>query len=198
MTVFDLLFLLAALVSIITLLTAAAFAVSGRGACAVRLLRNYAIAAMAYLAIGLVVSAARPQRVIAPGEPWCFDDWCLVLRGVETTNTAAAAVYTVHLGIESHALRISQRARGAWLDILDDQGRRFAPESDSAARAVPLDVRLGPGQSVTTSRTFRVPAGTHPVGLVTGHGGPYCSLMNFVVIGEAGCLFRKPAMIRIG
>ncbi len=197
MTIFDLFFLLAALVSIITLLTALAFAVSGRGTRAVRLLRNFGITAAVYLVIGVLVSGLRPQRVIAPGQPWCFDDWCLELRAIDAANSADTSIYTAHLTIESRALRISQRARGAWLYLVDDKWRRFAPESDSASRAVPLDVLLGPGQSVTTSRTFRVPADAHPVGLVTGHGGPYCGVMNFVVIGEAGCLFHKPAMIRV-
>jgi hypothetical protein len=35
------------------------------------------------------------------------------------------------------------------------------------------------------------------LGLITGHGGAYCGAMSVLVIGEGGCWFHKPAMIRI-
>jgi hypothetical protein len=56
---------------------------------------------------------------------------------------------------------------------------------------------LQPGESVTTSRTFLVSAPVHRLGLVTGHGGSYCGWEAFLIIGESGCLFKKPTMIQI-
>jgi hypothetical protein len=32
------------------------------------------------------------------------------------------------------------------------------------------------------------------LGLITGHGGPYCSSP---IIGEMGCVFNKPTMVRV-
>jgi len=193
-TIFDLIFLLAVLISVVTLVVAAIAAILGKGARSLRILRAWGIGALIYCACALSVSFFAPQHVIAIGEPWCFDDWCLTVEGVKSTASAQAVSYRVDLRISSTARRVSQRALGAWIYLIDDAGHRYVPDSDPAA--VPLDVRLGPGESVTTSRTFRVPVGVAHLGLITGHGGPYCR-MEVLIIGSGGCLFDKPAMIRI-
>jgi hypothetical protein len=58
-------------------------------------------------------------------------------------------------------------------------------------------VLLQPGEIVATSRVFHVPASVRQAGVITGHGGPYCGPMDFLVIGGGGCLFGKPAMIKV-
>ena len=72
--------------------------------------------------------------------------------------------------------RVVQRASGAWIYLIDGQGRSYSPESDPSA--VPLDVLLQPHESVTTSRIFHVPADVHGLGLLTGHSGSYCGPMK--------------------
>ena len=195
MTGFDLLFVAAFLAFVATLAVVVVRAVRGRRREAFRLLRGAGIAAAVYLAVGLIVSAITPRRVVAVGAPWCFDDWCLSVSSVDTTRGTDGVRYTIGLRLESRARRVAQRAKGAWIYLIDARGRRYAPEPDSAA--VPLDVLLLPGQSMATSRVFQVPAGVRQVGLITGHGGPYCGAMAFLVIGQAGCVFHKPAMIAI-
>ena len=195
MTIFDLLFLAAALSTIVTLLTVGVLAIRGRRAKALRILEGLGICAVVYLAIGLAVSFLKPQRVFAIGDPWCADDWCLAVEQVTHTPAQSYVSYNVTLRIFSRARRVSQRARGAWLYIIDDRGHRYSPQPDPSV--VPLDVLLQPGQSVTTSRVFRIPAGAHAVGIITEHGGPYCGPMDILVIGESGCVFNKPTMIRI-
>jgi len=101
----------------------------------------------------------------------------------------------VGLRISSRARRVTQRASGAWLYLIDDRGHLYSPDPDPSA--VPLDVLLQPGESVTTSRVFEIPSGVRRLGLVTGHGGPYCGTMDILIIGASGCLFKKPSMIRI-
>jgi len=103
--------------------------------------------------------------------------------------------YHVGLRIFSRAGRVSQRANEAWIYLIDDRGHLYSPDPDPSA--VPLDVLLQPQESVTTSRVFNVPADAHRFGLITGHGGPYCGPMAWLIIGESGCLFGKPTMIRI-
>ncbi|MGH9522107.1 MAG: hypothetical protein ACRD3E_06215, partial [Terriglobales bacterium] len=63
--------------------------------------------------------------------------------------------------------------------------------------ATPLDALLAPGQSLAMRREFMVPPGTRVVGLITGHGGAYCGPMSFLIIGDSGCLFGKPPMVRV-
>ncbi len=79
--------------------------------------------------------------------------------------------------------------------IIDEHRDLYAPKPDPSQ--APLDVVLGPQQSVVTSREFDVPNRAHTVGLITGHGGPYCGTMSLLVIGDGGCWFGKQPMIRI-
>lgn len=195
MSIFDLLFILVLLATAVTLIVAAIAALRGRGMAALRILGVVGVCSAAYLAVGLLVSLVEPRRMIAAGDPWCFDDWCLALEHVSRTPTASDVTYAVDLRLSSRARRVSQRARGAWIYLFDQDGHRYAPDAD--ASAVPLDVLLGPNESVTTSRVFHVPAGVRDLGLITGHGGPYCGVMDVLVIGASGCVFRKPTMIRI-
>jgi len=195
MSVFDLLFLLALLASVVTLVVAAVSAIRGQRPRALRILRLYGACAAGYLASGMAVSFLRPQRIIPVGEPWCFDDWCLTVEKVSRTPAMAQVSYQVGLRISSRARRVTQRAKGAWIYLIDDRGRIYPPAPD--ASVIPLDVLLQPGESVTTSRVFEIPSGVRRLGLVTGHGGPYCGTMDILIIGASGCLFKKPSMIRI-
>jgi hypothetical protein len=195
MTIFDLVFLAAALLAMVAFVVVIVLALRGRGAAAAKVLLALAISAAAYIATGLTVSFLRPQRVFAVGEPWCSDDWCLAAERVTESTAEASVDYRVELRLFSRARRVSQRARGAWISLIDDHGRRYSPENIPSD--TPLDVRLGPGQSVHTSRVFRLPASAHVAGIITGHGGPYCGPMDILVIGESGCVFGKPSLIRI-
>ncbi len=195
MSIFDLLFILVFLATVGTLIVAAITALRGGGRTALRILGVVGVCIAAYLAIGLLVSLLAPRRTIAAGDPWCFDDWCLAVQHVSRTPGAKEVRYAVDLRLFSRARRVSQRAQGAWLYLIDQHGHRYTPDAD--ASAVPLDVLLGPNESVSTSRVFHVPASVRDLGLVTGHGGPYCGVMDILVIGASGCVFRKPTMIRI-
>ncbi len=195
MCISDLLFLLFALATLVTLAAVAILSLRGRRAKAVQILKALAICVVVYLATGLTVSALKPQRVIPIGAPWCFDDWCLKVEDVTPTPGSSYVSYALQFRIFSEARRVSQRARGAWIYILDDRGRRYSPDPDPSA--VPLDVLLRPGESVTASRVFRLPPEAHAIGIITGHGGPYCGPMDFLVIGQCGCVFGKPTMIAL-
>jgi hypothetical protein len=193
MGLFDLLFIALFLASVATLVTAAVAALCGRGRRALAILRRWAIAAAAYLAIVAAVGLFSPQRVLNVGDPWCFDDWCLSVESVNRTPAPPAVTYNVGLRIFSRARRVSQRANGAWVNLVDARGNHYAPEPDP--NAVPLDVRLGPGESVSTSRVFRVPADAGELGLTTGHGGGLNP--DRVIIGADSSLLHKRTYIRI-
>jgi hypothetical protein len=192
-TIFDLLFLACALATLVAFITASAAAIRGRWSRSGSILKRWGIAAAAYLALALIVGAASPQRVLSVGDPWCFDDWCLSVEAVSRTPAASDIAYTVSLTIFSRARRVSQRAKGAWIYLIDSRGRRYEPVPEPDA--TPLDMLLRPGEAVNTSRQFRIPTDASGLGLITGHGGPYCSWP--LIIGESGCVFNKPTMVRI-
>jgi hypothetical protein len=192
MSIFDLLFLACLFAAAATLLTTAAAAIRRQWRRCASILKRLAMGVVAYLGLGLIVGAAAPQRILNVGDSWCFDDWCLSVENVRRTAAGPDDVYSVSLRIFSRAKRVSQRAKGAWIYIIDDLGRRFEPQPDTSA--IPLDVLLEPGQEIATSRVFKIPGDAARLGLVTGHGGPYCSSP---IIGEMGCVFNKPTMVRI-
>jgi len=193
MTAFDLLFILIVAASAVTWIAAAVSALRRPRARALRILGVWTVCAVFYLAIVAVVGIASPQRILHPGDPWCFDDWCLIVEQVTHAPAPPQVAYTVSLRIFSHARRVSQRAKGAWIYVIDRDGRRYAPEPDSAA--TPLDVLLQPGESVSTSRTFKVPPDATDLALITGHGFPYW--LHLPIIGDESGLWHKHAAIRL-
>jgi hypothetical protein len=76
MGIFELLFLLAVLGSVIVTMAALVFAVQGRGVRAFKIVRTYGICALAYLMAGVAMGFFKHQRLIGIGEPWCCDDGC--------------------------------------------------------------------------------------------------------------------------
>lgn len=195
MTIFDLIFLAAALASMITLIAAAVAALRGRGAKAARVLLTWGVCVVLYIATSVTVAYLRPQRIRATTEPWCFDDWCLQVQRVESLPAGEKLAYRVELRIFSTARRVTQRANGAWVYLFDERHRFYAPNPDPAA--APLDAELAPLESVATTRVFEVPADVQTLGLITGHPGPYCGAFNVLFIGQATCLFGRPELIRI-
>lgn len=192
MTIFDLLFIVLVLTSAATLMTALVAAFRGQGRRSLRIVARLGVCAAVYVTVVAVVALFAPQRVIAVGDSWCFDDWCLSVQKVTRTAAADRASYRVSLVISSRARRVSQRAKGAWIYLIDGRGNRYAPEPDSAE--IPLDTRLAPGEAVKTSRVFNLPADARQIGLVTGHGP--CCIATFI-IGDPGSLFHKRTYIRL-
>jgi len=184
MTVFDLIFILAFLISVVTMAVTAAFAVRGQLSRALKILRLYCICAAGYFAIAVAVAFLKPQRVISIGDPWCFDDWCLTVEKVDRRADPSKLSYNVELRIFSRARRVTQRANGAWIYLIDSRGRRYSPAP--APSAVPLDALLRPLESATTFRVFHVPPDAHDLGLITGHGGRYCGLMDMLIDAAIG------------
>jgi hypothetical protein len=197
MTIFDLLFLASFLVSVMALIAAAYAAIRGRLPRAFSILRVWLVCAALYLGASVAVAFISPQRVIATGTPWCFDDWCLAVERVKRVENVkrAESVYNLDLRISSEAKRVTQRAKGAWIYLRDENDTHYDPTPDPAE--VPLDVLLQPGESVAARRSFKVPGSVRELGLVTGHGGPPCGLMSLAIIGSGGCLFHKQTMIRL-
>lgn len=86
MTIFDLIFLAALLISVITLASAAVCALRGRGKRSLKILRNYGLGVVVYFLVALAVDFFHPQRVIAIDAPFCLDDWCLQVWRAASRN----------------------------------------------------------------------------------------------------------------
>jgi hypothetical protein len=192
MSVFDLLFIMAFFATVVTLFVAALSAIHGRGARAIHLLRGCAICAAVYLGIVALVSLFGARHVLNIGNPRCFDDWCIAVENVRRQPVNAGISYMVTLQISSHAQRVSQRENGVVVYLTDDSGRRYDPVPDNSA--VPLNVLLGPEESVAATRSFEVPADARETGLIITHEGGFP--IGWFIIGYETC-FRKPTIVRL-
>jgi hypothetical protein len=165
MMIYDLLFLAVVLISVVSLISAAILAVSGRGGRVLRLLKWWGIGAAVYIAAAAAVAMALPLEVFHVGDIQCEDDWCL---NVESAQRVSADRYEVVLRMINQAQRVAQRNNNGLLVYLtDDHGTRYPslPAPDVPA----FNVLLQPGESVPTVRRFNVPQDAKHLGLIVGH-----------------------------
>jgi hypothetical protein len=189
MTLFDLLFLVFFLAAAGTLIVASVGALRGRRARALALLRRLSIAAAVYFCALLMVSAFTPQRYIAIGDDQCSDDWCIAVQAVHGETTGLGLQYDVTFRLSSRARRVAQRERFVDVYLRGERGREYAPRAE--ANAVPFDTLLQPGETISATRRFLVPADASIVGLVITRAGggrfPGCC----IIADEASLLHRR-------
>ena len=192
MTVFDLLVIVLFFAAIGTLIVAAVLAVRGRLARALRLLGQLAVCTAVYVGIVYAATALSKEVVLQVGDPQCDDDWCIAVESAKRTPMNAIVRYDVTLRIFSRARRVAQREMNARdVYLVDSQWRRYDPVHTGAE--VPLNTLLQPGESVTTSRRFEVPADVRGIGLMVDRP----SILSIcLVIGECGA-FHKGTTLRV-
>jgi hypothetical protein len=185
MTIFDLLFLVAALALVIAVLMAAFNAIRGRGSRAFTIARRIAVAAAVYFAAVAAVSVATPRRIVPLGVAQCFDDWCITATAADRSGDSLRVV----LQLSSLARGISQGERDVRVYMVDDGNRRYQPIDD--ARSIPLSVTIPPAGTVTTTRLFVLPQDArNPVLIVAHDAFPHCC-----IIGDRESLFHRATVV---
>lgn len=192
MSLYDLLFLLLVLTTLLTLLRATYLGIRGRGGKARRLLRNWCVGAAAYFAIVIAVSLVAPRRVIELHAPLCWDDLCLAVENVQQTAGPAGTTYEVTLRMSSRARQRAQREKNVVAYLTDEHGGRYEPERREGD--APFDTLLQPQQAISVTRHFAVPAQAQVSGVVVTHEGGFP--IGWFIIGYDSW-FRKPTMVRI-
>ena len=192
MTLFDLLFIVLFLTAIGVLAAAMIAALRGRRDRALRRLRRLGIGAGSYMVVVTLVSLLSPRRVAARGEDQCSDDWCIAVTDIARAGTGALDTFHVAFRLSSRARRVTQRERFVVACMRDRTGRRY--DASPQDGQPPFDTPLGAGESITTSRTFAVPAHAAGLGVVVaregGFGFPGCC-----IIGDG--LFHKPPIVYV-
>jgi len=192
MTLFDLLFIVLFLTAIGVLAAAMVAALRGRRDRALRRLRRLGIGAGSYMVVVTLVSLLSPRRVAARGEDQCSDDWCIAVTDIARAGTGALDTFHVAFRLSSRARRVTQRERFVVAYLRDRTGRRY--DASPQDGQPPFDTPLGAGESITTSRTFAVPAHAAGLGVVVaregGFGFPGCC-----IIGDG--LFHKPPIVYV-
>ena len=112
-----------------------------------------------YLCVLVGVSLGQRQRVIAMGQPQCFDDMCFTVTGVEEVPG-----FLIKDGrrLVRVTVRVTNQGRKAqsegliWAYLVDAEGRRW--DETAGVSGVGLTARMAGGGSVVSQPVFKVAA----------------------------------------
>ena len=209
MSIFDGIFILAVLGSVLTLFVLGYFLVRRQWRRAKRVLLILASFLVIYAVVLVSVSLVSPQQVLAMHQDRCFDDWCLSVEQAVQQPAIDSKSILVHahgvfdlvtVRVSSRARAISQRAIDAQVYLLDTQGQRY--ESDPAGQraldaggqgGLPLDSELAPGGSFTRTIVFDVPKSVSSLDLTVTHG----LFPEVLIIDSDQSFLHKPTIVQL-
>jgi hypothetical protein len=149
-----------------------------------------------YLCLLIGVSLGQGQRVVAMGEPQCFDDMCFAVIRVEEIPGFLIRDGRRLLRV---SLQVRNRGRKAQSDglirayLVDGQGRRW--EMSPGVNGVQLTARVAGGNSVVSEPVFKVAADASGLGLVLTHGRWQ---PGELVIGDSDSLLHRKTVVALG
>ena len=209
MTIFDGIFILAVLGSLLALIAVGYFLVRRQWRRAKRVLLGLASFLVIYAVVLVSVALLSPQQVLAMHQDRCFDDWCLSVEQVVQQPTIGSTSMLVHahgvfdlvtVRVSSRARGISQRVLDAQVSVLDTQGQRYDPDpagqqvlDASGQGGLPLDSELAPFGSFTHTVVFDVSKSASPLTLVVTHG----LFPDVLIIGSDQSFLHKPTIIQL-
>ena len=149
-----------------------------------------------YLCVVVGVSLRQPQRVVAMGEPQCFDEMCFTVTGVEELpdflNRDGRRLVRVSVRVTNHG-RKTQGEGLIWAYLVDAQGRQW--KQSPGLNGVELAVRVAGGGSVMSEPVFRVAANATGLRLVLTRGQRQPGVL---VIGDSDSLLHKKTVVELG
>jgi hypothetical protein len=149
-----------------------------------------------YLCVVIGVSLGQGQRVVAMGEPQCFDDMCFRVTRVEEIPG-----FLIRDGRRLLRMSVEVRNKGRKAQseglirayLVDAQGRRW--EMSPGVNGVELTVRVAGGGSVVSEPVFKVAADASELGLVLTHGRWQPGVL---VIGDSDSLLHRRTVVDLG
>jgi hypothetical protein len=149
-----------------------------------------------YLSVVIGVSLRQRQRVVAMGEPQCFDEMCFAVTRVEEVPG-----FLIRDGrrLVRVSVQVSNRGRKAQSEglirayLVDGQGRRW--EESAGVNGVELTARVAGGGSVVSEPVFKVAGDATGLGLVLTHGNRQPGVL---VIGDSDSLLHKRTVVKLG
>ncbi len=203
MTVFDLAFLLALLITLGSMLRVAYLLLRRRRDQAVGVLARLALFAGAYIGLLVSVSIAQPRQTLALGGARCFDEWCIVVDSAQRRSTigtvrADGQFIIVSARVLNQGRGRRQRETDVGARLLDDRGLLYAPTSRGQAALL----QTGGGSAALTDfvdagavnsvrLVFDVPADSRGLAFVTVHAW----FPHALIIGDAQSLLHEPVVV---
>jgi hypothetical protein len=149
-----------------------------------------------YLCVVIGVSLGQRQRVLAMGEPQCFDDMCFAVTRVEEVPGFLIRDGRRLLRVSVQVTNRGRKAQSEGLIrayLLDGQGRRW--EESPGVNGVELTARVAGGSSVVSEPVFKVAADASGLGLVLTHGRWQPGVL---VIGDSDSLLHRKTVVDLG
>jgi hypothetical protein len=149
-----------------------------------------------YLCVLVAVSLGQRQRVVAIGEPQCFDDMCFTVTRVEQLPG-----FLIRDGrrLVRVSVRVTNQGRKAQSEklirvyLLDAQGRQWEPSP--GINGVALTAKVMGTESVVSEPVFKVAADATELRLVFTRGG---SQPGVLVIGDSDSWLHRRTVVRLG
>jgi hypothetical protein len=149
-----------------------------------------------YLCVLAGVSLRQKQRVVAIGEPQCFDEMCFTVTGAEEVPG-----FLIRDGrrLVRVPVRVTNRGRKTqhegliWAYLVDAQGRRW--EESPGVNGVGLTAKVVGGESVVSEPVFKVAADATGLGLVLTHGRRQPGML---VIGDSDSWLHRRTVVKLG
>jgi len=149
-----------------------------------------------YLCAVIGVSLGQVQRVVAMGEPQCFDEMCFAVTRVEEVPGFLIRDGRRLLRVSVQVTNKGRKAQSEGLIrayLVDGQGRRG--EMSPGVNGVGLTARVAGGGSVVSEPVFKVAGDASGLGLVLTHGRRQPGVL---VIGDSDSLLHKKTVVELG
>lgn len=149
-----------------------------------------------YLAILLTVSLRQKQRVVAIGQPQCYDEMCFTVTGVSDVPGLLAQDRRRLLQVSIEITNNGHKPESEGLIqayLIDAQGRLWGELPGLSG--VRLTVKVPPGKSVVSEPVFAVSQSATGLKLVFTHGHWQPGIL---VIGNSDSLLHKRTVVPLG
>jgi hypothetical protein len=151
---------------------------------------------VAYLGVLVGVSLAQRQRVVAIGEPQCFDEMCFTVTGMEEVPG-----FLIRDGrrLVRVSVRVANEGRKPQSEglifayLVDAQERKW--EESPGVNGVGLTARVSGGSSVVSQPVFKIAADATGLRLVFSHGRWQPGIL---VIGDSDSWLHKKTVVMLG
>jgi hypothetical protein len=151
---------------------------------------------LVYCCVLVGVSLAQKQRVVAIGEPQCFDEMCFTVTKVEEVP---GFLIRDRRRLVRVSVRVTNQGRKPqsegliWAYLVDAKGRLW--EESPGVNGVGLTARVAGGQSVVSEPVFKVAGDATGLKLVFTHGRRQPGVL---VIGDSDSLLHKKTVVELG
>lgn len=203
MTVFDLLFILLVLGSVVVVVGDLVLVAAGRRSAAWKILLGAGAVWGVYFVLLAATDVMAQPLIVAPGQDRCFDEMCFAVTGAQTFLSPSAAsgdrqLFAVTVRVTSHS-RGRTQSEGGIRARLYDHGQYFAISTEAQrdyeqehGKSPMLTQRLAPGESIESVLVFDVPRSIVHPSLTLDHG----FTPGYFVIGESP-FFHGPDLLTL-